>query len=123
MAELSRPGAPPMRAVDLSQATQVPAHYLSKVLRRLVEARLLISQKGHGGGFVLARPALEIRFAEVLAAVDQAPGTGRCAFGWGSCDTSHPCPLHPAWSRLNDALTSWAENTTLAEVAAGRRFG
>jgi Rrf2 family protein len=119
MAELARPDATPMRALDLSRATQVPAHYLSKVLRRLVEADLLISQKGHGGGFALARPAEQIRFADVLAAVDQAPGSGRCAFGWGSCDTRHPCPLHPAWSRLNEALTCWAANTTLAEVAAG----
>jgi Rrf2 family protein len=118
MAELARPHAEPLRGSDLSSATQVPPHYLSKVLRRLVNAGLLVSQKGHGGGFVLARPAGEIRFADVLAAVDQAPHSGRCAFGWGSCDAQHPCLLHPAWSRLNDALMSWADRTTLAEVIA-----
>jgi Rrf2 family protein len=118
MAELARPHAEPLRGSDLSDATQVPPHYLSKVLRRLVRAGLLVSQKGHGGGFVLARPAREIRFADVLAAVDQAPHSGRCAFGWGSCDVQHPCLLHPAWSRLNEALMIWADRTTLAEVIA-----
>lgn len=120
MAYLARPHAEPMRAADLSRATQVPVHYLSKVLRRLVHARLLVSQKGHGGGFVLARPARKIRFADVLAAVDEAPRGGHCAFGWGECDERHPCPLHPAWSKLNDALTSWADRTTLADVAAAQ---
>ena len=57
MSHLARPDAAAMRAIDLARATQVPVHYLSKVLRRLVDAGLLHSQKGHGGGFVLARRA------------------------------------------------------------------
>jgi Rrf2 family iron-sulfur cluster assembly transcriptional regulator len=111
-----RPG-PALRATDLSALTHVPVHYLSKVLRRLVAAGLLSSQKGHGGGFELSRPATEIRFADVLAAVGEAPAQGRCAFGWGNCDARHPCPLHPAWSALTDSLMKWADTTTLSDVA------
>ena len=118
MACLAAPGGGAMRALDLSRATQVPPHYLSKVLRRLVHAGLLDSQKGHGGGFTLARPASKIRFADVLAAVDEAPETGRCAFGYAQCDAKNPCPLHPAWSKLNEQMSSWAERTTLASVSA-----
>jgi len=47
-------GDEPVRAVDLSSATGIPTHYLSKVLRRLVLANLLESQKGQGGGFSLS---------------------------------------------------------------------
>jgi len=113
----SRRDEPALRAQDLSKQTLVPVHYLSKVLRRLVAAGLLVSQKGHGGGFVLARPASQIKFADVLAAMGEAPTGGRCAFGWGNCDARHPCPLHPAWSALTDSLMEWADSTTLAEVA------
>ncbi|MBW2295571.1 MAG: Rrf2 family transcriptional regulator, partial [Deltaproteobacteria bacterium] len=48
------PTREPVRAKDLSVATGIPSHYLSKVMRRLVLAGLLISQKGQGGGFLLA---------------------------------------------------------------------
>ncbi len=106
------------KAADLAVEASVPAHYLSKVLRRLVAAGLLDSQKGHGGGFVLARPASEIRFADVLAAMGEAPVGGRCVFGWGKCDEKKPCPLHPAWSVLSEALQSWARESTLADVVA-----
>src|SRR5262245_25949627 len=82
----------PLRALDLGERTQVPVHYLSKVLRRLVGARLLVSQKGHRGGFVLARAPRQIRFIDVLEAVGEAPVAGRCAFGWERCDANHPCP-------------------------------
>jgi len=107
-----------IRATDLGRATGIPAPYLSKILRRLVLAGLLVSQKGQGGGFSLARPASEIPFIDILNAVDAFPADGRCAFGWGSCDELSPCPLHGAWSRLSNQLRDWANETNLAEVAA-----
>jgi Rrf2 family protein len=110
------PQGQPVRATDLSAATDVPSHYLSKVLRRLVLAGLLTSQKGQGGGFSLARPAAEISFMDVLMAVDAYPEDGRCGFGWDVCDEAHPCPLHGAWSTLNDQIRTWATGTTLATV-------
>ena len=53
----------PMRAADLSEAMGIPIHYLSKIMRRLVSAGLLESQKGHGGGFRFARDLSEIRLS------------------------------------------------------------
>ncbi len=113
------PRGEPIRATDLSTSTGIPPHYLSKVLRRLVLADLLVSQKGQGGGFMLARPAAEIPFIEILSAVDAYPTEGRCAFGWGTCDDAHPCPLHGVWSRLNDHIHEWASSTNLQEIADG----
>jgi len=106
-----------IRAADLGRGAGIPAPYLSKILRRLVLAELLVSQKGQGGGFWLARPAAEIRFIDILNAVDAFPTDGRCAFGWGNCDQLLPCPLHGAWSRLSHQIRDWATGTNLAEVA------
>ena len=106
-----------MRAADLAKKTGVPAQYLSKVLRRLVAHGLLRAQKGHGGGFALAKPPKSIRVADVLEALDNAPVADRCAFGWGRCNASDPCPLHPMWSKLSAAFTTWTSTTTLADVA------
>lgn len=109
----------PVSAAHLAAATGVPRHYLSKILRLLVTASLLVAQRGHRGGFVLARPAEQIRFSEILAAVRHTPNTTRCAFAWGQCSGLRPCPLHPAYSRLNRAVLCWLEETSLAEVAQG----
>lgn len=106
-----------IRARDLGRGTGIPAPYLSKILRRLVLAELLASQKGQGGGFSLSRPAAEISFIDILNAVDAFPAEELCAFGWGSCDQLMPCPLHGAWSRLSHQLREWASDTNLAEVA------
>lgn len=107
-----------VRALDLSEATAIPPHYLSKILRRLVLHDLLLSRKGHGGGFTLARPRDQIRFLDILAAADAAPSENVCAFGWGSCDSQHPCPLHDSWNGMNQEFLRWARETTLADVTS-----
>jgi Rrf2 family protein len=109
-------------AIEIAEQADIPAHYVSKVLRRLVQADLLSSQKGHRGGFCLTRPAAKIRFADVLSAIDQELSKNRCAFGWGTCNLRAPCPLHPAWKRLNEAFANWAATTTLADVARKQTF-
>lgn len=101
------------RAADIARVADVPPQYLKKLLRRLVVGGLLVSQRGHGGGFVLARPAAEISFREVMAALDFELVDDHCIFGWKACDATVPCPLHDAWSSLKGRLADWAEHTTL----------
>ena len=106
----------PCRTRDISTSVGIPMHYLSKIMRKLVEAGLLVSQKGHGGGFVLARPADQIRFIEILKAAEFEVEPKACVFGWGRCDAFHPCPLHPIWAKLKSSFVEWAETYTLADV-------
>jgi len=106
----------PMRAKDLSIETHIPIHYLSKILRRLVVGGVLRSQKGHHGGFVLARDPKEISFEMILKAVDSFPVPGRCTFGWGDCDSDDPCPLHESWSKMSETFCKWASQMNLGHV-------
>jgi Rrf2 family iron-sulfur cluster assembly transcriptional regulator len=111
-------GLPPgasLNAAELSEQTGVPQQYLSKVMRKLVVAKLVRSQRGPGGGFMLMRPPAEIRLADVLRSVEQDLGAG-CAFGFEACDPLNPCPLHPIWSRLQDSLESWTANSTFGDL-------
>lgn len=101
-------------AQKLSSETGIPVSYLSKILRKLVVGDLLISQKGHGGGFILAYAPEEITFAEIFEAVEYTSDSERCVFGWDTCDPANPCPLHPAWSVFKASFTEWANTTTLA---------
>lgn len=118
MASLARSGADcrRVRAKDLAPKVQVPLPFLSKVLGRLTAAGLLTSQKGHGGGFALAKGPEQIRFVDVLRAVDFEPAADHCLFGWEECDADNPCPLHPEWADLKEAIEDWARSRTLADV-------
>lgn len=97
--------------------TKVPAAYLSKVLQSLVRAKLLQSQRGLGGGFVLTNPAEEISILAVLNAVDPIQRISTCPLGL-KAHGAKLCALH---KRLDDATAiiekSFAD-TTIAELLA-----
>lgn len=109
-------GDGPVRAKDMSQAISIPPHYLSKVLRKLVEKEILAATKGHNGGFVLSRSAKKIRLLHILEAVESTVPPRHCIFGWRMCNSKEPCVLHHRWSSVNDAFQKWARTTTLADV-------
>lgn len=102
---------------QISEVTKVPQAYLSKVLKGLSEAGLLSSQRGVGGGFILARKPKELTILEVVNAVDPIRRIRTCPLGI-STHGSRLCPLH---RRVDDALASVEKafgTTTLAEVLA-----
>ncbi|MDO8644491.1 MAG: Rrf2 family transcriptional regulator [bacterium] len=110
----------PVRALDLSKKTHVPLHFLSKIMRRLTAKGLLLSQRGCGGGFLLAKPLDQISFKDILSAANYHFQEKRCVFGWRQCHNEKPCPLHHAWSGIKTTFQQWAEETTLADVKKKR---
>ncbi|MDX1618655.1 MAG: Rrf2 family transcriptional regulator [Balneolaceae bacterium] len=107
----------PVSSKVLARAAGIPGHYLSKIMRKMVEGGLVVSQKGHGGGFRLARPPEEISFEMILETVDYKIEPDSCVFGWDECDNNQPCPLHHTWSQLKESYQWWAKNMTLQDVA------
>ncbi len=100
---------------DLAEAINVPAPFLSKIMRRLTAVGILDAKKGHHGGFVLAKPPARVRFIDILRAVDFEPALDHCLFGLGNCDSQNPCPLHPEWSALKGQIEQWARAHTLGD--------
>lgn len=102
---------------QIAQTTKVPSAYLSKVLKSLVRAGLVQSQRGLGGGFVLTKSAEDLNILEVLNAVDPIQRIRSCPLGL----TAHGTVLCALHKRLDDATAviekSFAD-TTIAEVLA-----
>lgn len=106
----------PLRARDIAANVEVPAAYISKILRKMVQANLLTGERGHGGGFILARPAAEISFLKIFEGVDGEIDPSRCVFGWGKCSERNPCILHFRWKEAKGLFLDWANSCNLAMV-------
>ena len=100
---------------DLANAVDIPAAFLSKIMRRLTANGIVDSKKGHHGGFVLAKPPPEIRFLDILRAVEFGPIKDHCLFGLGNCNAKNPCPLHFEWAVLKEQIENWARSHSLAD--------
>lgn len=99
---------------SIAAGTQVPQGYLSKVLRDLVVADLVVSQRGPNGGFSLARPADQISMLEVVNAVDPIERIRKCPLG----NPAHVnlCPLHRRIDNAIDLIERQFRETKLSDL-------
>ena len=82
----------PQSADRLAEATKVPRRYLHKVLQDLVQAGLVRSQPGPGGGYALAKSPAKISILDVVNAVAPLERIHQCPLGLPS--HTRLCPLH-----------------------------
>lgn len=96
--------AKPLMTRQIAQALDIPEPFLAKILQQLSKQGFLRSFKGRGGGFMLARPAREIRLLEVVRAVEGSQFGENCVLGLPECTPENPCPLHQEWSKIKEEL-------------------
>ena len=64
-------GAGLVNLTEISKRQDISLAYLEQLFVKLRRAELVVSVRGPGGGYRLARPASDIRVAEILGAVDE----------------------------------------------------
>ena len=89
-------------AERLAGVTQVPRRYLHKVLQDLVEAGLVRSQPGPGGGYTLSRDPCTVTILDVINAVEPIERIRGCPLGLQTHTSL--CPLHLALDRAYGAV-------------------
>lgn len=105
----------PAAASEVAIATKVPQAYLQKILRTLTKHKLLIAQRGMGGGFMLAKLPSAISVLEVLKACDSGPNRiERCPLGI----TGHTqlCTLHKLIDQQTASVESTFATTSIADL-------
>lgn len=114
MAELAI--AEPDRAVKaelVAEAQGIPAHFLKGILRELRLGGLVVTQRGHEGGYRLARPAAEITIADIVRAVHGPLATVR-GLRPESLDYEGPAErLVDIWVIFRASMRDVLENITL----------
>jgi Rrf2 family transcriptional regulator, iron-sulfur cluster assembly transcription factor len=103
-------------AGDIADEIGAPRNYLGKLLKTLADEGLLVSQKGKGGGFRLAREASQISLYEVMDPIEHVGRWTNCLLGHGECSTQSPCTLHNRWGKVRDAYLRFLRETTVADV-------
>lgn len=108
-------------ARDVAGATGVPLPTVSKILKALARAGLLVSHRGVGGGFALARDGRSITVADVLTAIEGPIALTDCLSPTKeACGVEATCAVRLNWERLNDAVRSALSQVTVAEMITPR---
>ena len=107
---------------EMSGREGISAPNVAKIMRILRRAGLVRSTRGKAGGYTLARPALEVRALDVLAALGGRlfdPGfCDRHAGALAHCLNTSDCSIRPVLRGLQDAVDQVLGELTLASLLA-----
>jgi FeS assembly SUF system regulator len=107
------PAGARLSATALAQGTGVPLPTAQKLTGRLAAAGLLVTARGSGGGFRLARAVPEISLADIIEAVEGPIAMTNCVD-----DTRHDCALEGSCAvRPHMGLVNQLVREALASVS------
>ena len=105
-------------ARDLAVGARVPLPTASKILKALTHGGVLVSHRGVGGGFALARPSSEISVAGIISSLEGPIALTECiSEPAGTCDIERLCPVRSNWERINGVVRDALEDLSLADMA------
>ncbi len=104
----------PASADLLSEKTKVPRRYLHHVLQDLVNAQLVHSRSGPGGGYELACDTDQITILDVVNTVEPIERINACPLGLKS--HKQLCPLHQELDRAYAATAAAFDRVTIRKL-------
>lgn len=105
----------PVTLAAVSERQKISLSYLEQLFGKLRRHGLVDSVRGPGGGYHLARPALEVSVADIITAVDEPIDATQCG-GKENCHDDRRCMTHELWAGLNAHILEFLRSVTLAEL-------
>ena len=102
-------------ARELSARTRIPHPTVVKLLKTLLKAGLLVSQRGTKGGYALSRMPDQIPVAAVIEALEGPLAITECNVP-GTCEHEKMCLARPNWTAVNHVIHEALSRLTLAEM-------
>lgn len=103
---------------ELQSKQDVPAHFLSKIMKRLASGGLVQSYMGTRGGFVLKKSPAEISLKEVYECLEGPLLLMECLEeGERACRYCTVCSQISVWSEAQHLLANYLAGVSLQQVA------
>ena len=117
LGQLARNSGKVETATEIAMSTGIPLPTVSKILKILSSAVIVVSQRGAGGGYSLERRADDIRVAEIIEAFEGPIALTACVdSAVDNCSIEALCPMKGNWNTVNEAIRTTLFSLTLADM-------
>ena len=116
LSQLAASGAAPTSAGSVALTTHIALPTVSKLLKALTRAGLVVSTRGAQGGYTLARAPEDISAAEIIDALEGPVAITQCSANDGACNLEAFCGVGHAWQRINLSIREALQEVTLADL-------
>ncbi len=102
---------------DIAKAQNIPIRYLENIMTRLVNANIVESSRGRGGGFKLVKNPEEISVFEVLNALESTLYPVPCIPNPATCERYAECGARDFLEEAYEAFVKVLKSHNLKEAA------
>tara|TARA_B100000941_G_C28428244_1_gene512708 strand:+ start:91 stop:501 length:411 start_codon:yes stop_codon:yes gene_type:complete len=108
----------PISLSEISIRQNISLPYLEQIFIKLKENKLVRSSRGATGGYILEKPASEIRLSNIFYAVDEEVKTLNCKKNSkrGCNNKSYKCITHNLWDQLDKHINGFFEKVKLQDL-------
>ena len=111
-----QPTGEPTLIKDISKRQGISDLYLEQLFNRLKTAGLLRSIRGPKGGFMLNKPAVEIKLIDILEAMEGPIAPVDCVDNATLCTRADSCVTRDVWAEMKKVMVEMLESTTLEDL-------
>ncbi len=108
----------PISLSEISIRQNISLAYLEQIFIKLKEKKLVKSSRGVKGGYILEKPASEIRLSNIIFAVDEEVKTLGCkkSSKRGCNNKQAKCITHNLWDELDKHINGFFEKVKLQDL-------
>ncbi len=111
----------PVSIKSISAWENISLTYLEQLFVKLRRGEIVRSIRGPGGGYLLARPAAEIRVDQIIDTVEETLVPVSCMDEDGTCGCPSQCVTHAVWQGLGAQIRTFLASKTLEDLASEGR--
>ena len=121
MADLARNGGEEyVVLMDIAQRQTISEKYLAGIVAALRRSGFLLTQRGRGGGYRLARRPEEYAVGDILRAAEGSLVPVSCVkSGDAECPNADNCLTLPLWKELDRVMNDYLDSVTLSDLING----
>ena len=108
----------PISLSEISLRQNISLAYLEQIFLKLKNNKLVKSSRGASGGYILDKPASEIKLSNIICAVDEEVRTLNCKKNSkrGCNNKSTKCITHNLWDELDRHINGFFEKVKLQDL-------
>ncbi|MFH1866740.1 MAG: Rrf2 family transcriptional regulator [Patescibacteria group bacterium] len=101
---------------EISRQKKLPLKYIERLAATLKRANIIVSKEGAGGGYILARPAYQIKLVEVLTILEGDLAPTKCTSDRANCIREKLCLMKQGWCAIHHKIYSILDSYSLADL-------
>ena len=113
----------PLALKDVARRQQVSLNYLKQLMAPLVAAGVVRTERGSGGGVVLACAPQDIRLSRVVSILEGSNAPVACVDSPSVCSRSPDCATRGVWCRMKTAIDDVLDSVTIRDLVEQQRTG